>query len=135
MLFYLIFIVKIIELSFLRRKKYSLKERIYRKFLFAHQELLRHFTEEDKSMMEMTLSNTMKNASIEFDPKNSKIRKPNKRVNFLTEKNNYYEPKNWREEEGKNKKDGAESTMVSSSFEEKKLDDEFGEREDLLGLN
>ena len=45
MLFYLIFIVKIIELSFLRRKKYSLKERIYRKFLFAHQELLRHFTE------------------------------------------------------------------------------------------
>jgi len=32
----------------------------------------------------------MKNASIEFDPKNSKIRKPSKRVNFLTEKNNYY---------------------------------------------
>lgn len=33
------------------------------------------------------------------------------------------------------KRDGAESTLVSSSFEEKKLDDEFGEREDLLGLN
>jgi len=45
MLFYLIFIAKIIELSFLRRKKYSLKDRIYRKFMFAHQELLRHFTE------------------------------------------------------------------------------------------
>jgi hypothetical protein len=63
-IFYLLFAIKIMELSFLRRKKYSLKERIYRKFLFAHQELLRHFTDEDKSMMETTLTNTMKNACV-----------------------------------------------------------------------
>jgi hypothetical protein len=98
-IFYLVFAMKIIELSFLRRKKYSLKERIYRKFIFAHQELLRYFTDEDKSMMETTLANTMKNASIEFDPKNSKIRRANKRVLFQTDRNNYYDPKNWKEEE------------------------------------
>lgn len=63
-IFYLIFAAKIIALSFLRRKKYSLKERTYRKFLFAHQDLLRHFTDEDKSIMETTLSNTIKNATI-----------------------------------------------------------------------
>jgi hypothetical protein len=95
-IFYLLFVIKIMELSFLRRKKYSLKERIYRKFLFAHQELLRYFTDEDKSMMETTLANTMKNACVELDPKNSKIRRPVKSVSFLTERNSYYDPKNWR---------------------------------------
>lgn len=40
----------------------------------------------------------MKNASIEFDPKNSKIRKAKKHVNFKTNLNKYYNPKNWDEE-------------------------------------
>lgn len=35
--FYLIVLLKIIELSFLRKKKHSLKERIYRKFIYTHQ--------------------------------------------------------------------------------------------------
>jgi hypothetical protein len=50
-LFYVLVVMKLIELSFLRRKKHSLKERVYRKFLFAHQELLKQFTEEDKANM------------------------------------------------------------------------------------
>jgi len=35
-IFYIIVALKIIEISFLRRKKLSLKERIYKKFIFAH---------------------------------------------------------------------------------------------------
>lgn len=42
--FYILVILKIIELSFFRKKKLSLKERISRKFLFAHQEMLKQFT-------------------------------------------------------------------------------------------
>jgi hypothetical protein len=41
LLFYGLVIVKLVELSFFRRKRFSLKERIYRKFLFANGELLR----------------------------------------------------------------------------------------------
>jgi len=43
-IFYIIVFLKIIELSFFRKKKLSLKERISRKFIFAHQEMLKHFT-------------------------------------------------------------------------------------------
>jgi len=83
-IFYLIVLLKIIELSFLRKKKYSLKERIYRKFIYTHQELLKHFTEEDKNTMEVILNNTIKNANVVFDPKNKKVRKATKTVNFET---------------------------------------------------
>lgn len=57
---------------------------------------MRYFTEEDKSMMETTLANTMKNASIEYDPRNSKIRKTFKKVSFETDRNKYYDPKTWK---------------------------------------
>ena len=94
--FYFIFVAKIIEISFLRRRRYSLKERVYRKFLFAHQEILKYFTDEDKSIMESTLNNTIKNASMEFDPKKTKIRRGNKRVIFQVSRNTYYDARDWR---------------------------------------
>jgi hypothetical protein len=47
--FYIIITLKLIELSFLRRKKATLKERIHKKFLFTHQEVMKNFTDEDKS--------------------------------------------------------------------------------------
>lgn len=134
LVFYVIVFVKLIEISFLRRKKHSLKERVYRKFVFAHQELFRQFTEEDKTIMDKTLNNTIKNAAVQFDPRNSRVRRSSKSVTFETEKNNYYEPKTWNEENrfdplpDKSKEEGA-------TFEEKKLEEEFSEREDLLGLN
>jgi hypothetical protein len=134
LVFYVIVFVKLIEISFLRRKKHSLKERVYRKFVFAHQELFRQFTEEDKTIMDKTLNNTIKNAAVQFDPRNSRIRKSTKSVSFETDKNNYYEPRDWMEESRfdphpeKPKEEGA-------TFEEKKLEEEFSEREDLLGLN
>jgi len=57
---------------------------------------LKQFTEEDKNSMEVILSNTIKNANVVFDPKNKKVRKPSKTVNFETERNNYYSPKIWK---------------------------------------
>lgn len=96
LLFYLIFAIKIIDISFNRKKKFSLKERIYRKLIFSYQEIMRYFTEEERSMMETTLNNTMKNATIEYDPNNSKIRKTFKKVSIDINRNKYYGPKIWK---------------------------------------
>lgn len=63
-IFYIIVIIKLVELSFIRRKKQGLKERIYRKFIFAHHEILKQFTDEDKIAMNIVINNTMKNAKI-----------------------------------------------------------------------
>lgn len=93
LLFYILVAAKLFELSFLRRKKHNLKERVYRKFLFAHQEILKQFSEEDKAVMESTLNNTIKNAAITFTNTPKKPKKNRKRVNFTIEKNTYYEPK------------------------------------------
>ena len=98
-IFYLLVALKLIELSFLRRKKPSLKERVYRKFLLAHQELLKTFTEEDKNNMENTLTNTLKNVSVDYRNTRTKTHKSRKRVNFSTDKNDYYDPKASRIEE------------------------------------
>lgn len=81
-IFYILVIAKLFELSFLRRKKHNLKERVYRKFLFAHQEILKQFSEEDKAVMENTLNNTIKNASIVYNNTPKKVKKSRKRVNF-----------------------------------------------------
>lgn len=95
LVFYLLVAAKLFELSFLRRKKHNLKERVYRKFLFAHQEILKQFSEEDKAVMESTLNNTIKNASIALTNTPKRPKKNRKRVNFTTEKNTYYEPKQY----------------------------------------
>lgn len=95
LLFYVLVAAKLFELSFLRRKKHNLKERVYRKFLFAHQEILKQFSEEDKAVMEHTLNNTIRNAALTCSTTPRKPRKNRKRVNFTVEKNTYYEPKNY----------------------------------------
>lgn len=46
--------------------------------------------------METTLNNTIKNASIEYDAKKSKVRRPSKRVLFQINRNTYYDPKDWK---------------------------------------
>lgn len=50
-IFYALVLMKLISIMFIRKRKPSLKERVYRKFLFAHQEIYRFFTEEDKQIM------------------------------------------------------------------------------------
>ena len=74
--------------------------------------------------MEITLSNTLKNASVDFDPNSSKIRKQMKRVIFSVDRNNYYEPKQWREEEAMREFMSKRKAEIddSESFAEKKLD-------------
>ncbi len=90
MVLYLLVLIKLIEISFLRRKKHNLKERVLRKFIFAHQEIFKQFNEEDKYNMEITLNNTVKNASITHHNTQSKQRKSKKRVSFFIEKNIYH---------------------------------------------
>ena len=46
--------------------------------------------------MDITINNTIKNASIEYDLNYSKIRRPQKKVSIHTEKNDYYDPKDWK---------------------------------------
>ena len=43
--------------------------------------------------METRLNNTIKNATVEWDQNNHKIRKTDKKVNFETEKNMYVPPR------------------------------------------
>jgi hypothetical protein len=40
--------------------------------------------------MDITINNTIKNASIEYDPNNCRIRNSQKSVSIHTDKNNYY---------------------------------------------
>jgi hypothetical protein len=140
-LFYLLVVIKLIELSFLRRKKHSLKERVYRKFVFAHQEILKQFTDEDQRNMEHTLANTIKNASTAapVPPKNHK--KSRKRVSFITEKNSYYEPRQSKEEDEEDlfmeidESDNLIKLEENESFQEKKVEDEFQERGEIEEIN
>ncbi len=140
-LFYLLVAIKLIELSFLRRKKHSLKERVYRKFLFAHQELLKQFTEEDRINMEHTLSNTIKNANVDFRGARSKP-KTKKHVNFTTEKNSYYDPRQWKadaeDEEAYldiDDKPAAFQQLNEGDVRGKMIEEEFAERENLGKIN
>ena len=139
LVFYLLVAAKLFELSFLRRKKHNLKERVYRKFLFAHQEILKQFSEEDKAVMESTLNNTIKNASIALTNSPKRPKKTRKRVNFTTEKNTYYEPKQYCSEPEEVFLDIDESEslvrMERESFMERKVEDEFKERKELIGIS
>jgi hypothetical protein len=44
LVFYIMVILKLVEVVYFRKRKMNLRERIYRKFLFAHNEVLRTFT-------------------------------------------------------------------------------------------
>ncbi len=64
-LFYILVLMKILELVFIKRKKMDIKERVYRKYVFSYAELIRDFDNEDRDVMNTTLKNTIKNASMD----------------------------------------------------------------------
>lgn len=85
--------------------------------------------------MEQTLSNTIKNANVDFRSARNKL-KSKKRVNFSTEKNSYYDPKQWKNEDDEEAyldiEDKAEAfQQVESDVREKMIQEEFAERENL----
>ena len=79
---YIICIAKIISIAFYSRPKPTIRERVLRKFLISHNELVKSFSDEDVKNMQTILDNTTKNASTRLAPSGSRIRKPTKRVNF-----------------------------------------------------
>lgn len=81
-IWYLFCFTKIIAIAFFTRPKPSIRERVLRKILISHSELLRSFNDEDKQAMEIIVDNTIKNASSKHESQNSRIRKSLKRVNF-----------------------------------------------------
>jgi hypothetical protein len=67
--FYVLVLIKIVEISFVnRRRRFSLRERIYRKFTASYAELIHSFSESETLLMKITLENTEKNGRVEFDP-------------------------------------------------------------------
>lgn len=65
LIFYVLVVVKIIEISFVnRRRRYSLRERIYRKFTASYAELIHTFTPNDTLLMKITLENTERNGRV-----------------------------------------------------------------------
>jgi len=71
----------------------DIKERVYRKYVFSHAEMIREFNEEDRKVMDTTLKNTIKNASIDKNLPKLVKKISNKRVNFHENKNEYIEPR------------------------------------------
>lgn len=85
--------------------------------------------------MEQTLSNTIKNANVEIRSSRNKP-KSKKRVNFSTEKNSYYDPKLWKNEEDEEtyldiEEKGGAFQQNESDVRGKMIEEEFTERENL----
>lgn len=91
---YVLFVVKILELCFTRRRKLRINERIQRKFIFSHgPEMIRSFSQEESNLMNLTLKNTLKNATdVLPEFKKPKQDKSPKKVKFTQESNIYYDP-------------------------------------------
>lgn len=91
---YLMFALKLLEMCFSRRRKLRVNERIQRKFVFAHGiEMIRNFTPDDNALMELTLKNTLKNATDVFPSSGKPKPSPKERtVKFNTSANVYYDP-------------------------------------------
>ncbi len=66
----------------MKRKKPNLKDRIYRKFLFSHNQIIKQFTEDDKNLMDIILENTLKNAKNESKLAPYRARNSKKKVVF-----------------------------------------------------
>lgn len=93
-LLYILFMVKLLEICFVRRRKLRINERIQRKFIFAHgPEMIRGFSQEETHLMNLTLKNTLKNAT-ELLPSQKKPRTDlnERKVRFTQEANIYYDP-------------------------------------------
>ena len=56
--------LKLFEVVYLRRRRMNLRERIYRKLVFAYNEMARTLTDDERKGIESTLNNTVKNANI-----------------------------------------------------------------------
>ena len=138
-LWYIFCFVKIISIAFFSRPKPTIRERVLRKFLISHNELVKSFSEDDIKNMQTILDNTTRNASTRHTSSGSRIRKPHKMVNFETGRNDYYEPKEWKEEtiffDIATKEEHPLHLHENTSFEEKKHEEEFIEREDLIVLD
>lgn len=69
-------------------------ERIQRKFIFAHgAEMIKKFTKEENDLMNLTLKNTLKNATEALRPASKKkLNEESRRVTFHTHENKYYDP-------------------------------------------
>lgn len=91
-LFYILVIMKILELVFIKRKKMDIKERVYRKYVFSYAELIRDFDNEDRDVMNTTLKNTIKNASMDQNLPKMVKKTSTKKVIFHETKNEYIEP-------------------------------------------
>jgi hypothetical protein len=91
-LFYILVVMKILELVFIKRKKMDIKERVYRKYVFSYAELIRDFDNEDRDVMNTTLKNTIKNASMDQNLPKMVKKTSTKKVIFHETKNEYIEP-------------------------------------------
>jgi hypothetical protein len=137
-IWYIFCVGKVLSIAFFSKPKLTVRERVYRKYLASHAELLKSFNDDDKRNMEVILDNTIKNAAARQEISDSRLRKSTKRVNFETEKNDYYEPKELNDpvvffDVAPNPPPSMHLDQ-SASFEEKKHEEEFIEREDLLDL-
>jgi hypothetical protein len=93
LLFYILVALKLLEFVFSKKRKMDIKERVYRKYVFSHAEMIREFNEDDRKNMETTLKNTIKNASIDKTPNKLFKKNSTKKVNFHETKNEYFEHK------------------------------------------
>ena len=93
MMLYAIVVFKILEVVFLQKRRMNDKERINKKFIFAYREVLQSLSENEKEVINSTLTNTVKNINISFFERQShKNRSELKKVSLQTERNSYYEP-------------------------------------------
>ena len=81
-IWYVFCFFKILSIAFFSRPKPTIRERVLRKFLVSHNELVKGFSEEDIKNMQVILENTTKNASTCHTSNGSRIRKKTKSVNF-----------------------------------------------------
>lgn len=88
------FAIKLLEMCFNRYRKLKVYERIHKKFVTAHgMEMIKNFSQDDSALMEVTLSNTLKNATDNI-PALTKAKSSSKAktVKFNTSANIYYNP-------------------------------------------
>lgn len=73
----------------------NVKKRIERKFMFSHGEMVKNFTTEEHELMQLTLDNTLKNATRkhpQVGKKTASEKGQMKKVRFEEEANQYISP-------------------------------------------
>ena len=85
-------------------------------------------------MMQHTLNNTIKNANVDYSGSRVRQQKIRKRVNFSVEKNSYYEPKQWKNDnedediylDVENPKEPPFENVQKLDVHSKMIEEEFG---------